>query len=254
MAEQDMNGAAFTVEMADLQPLVAALASTLTDENNPAEMLGAVGLAGRADFRTGNMRTRWQAAVRAALEADDDKLAELADWALEHLGTAPARKLRAALDEAARGCVARNARAAHPELGGHVEAVISAQSVDGLREAGTNLRSAALSLRSMLTDPLLGMRLLSNTSAFSDPARTRAELADLAVDVVTATDYLLATLGPLTGSSPEFSLLQGIGGTSQLNVDDETRDRLLRRQLDARATVTRLGERLFSAIRRDFVM
>jgi hypothetical protein len=254
VAERDVSGAAFTLEIADLRPLVRVLATALTDENNPAEMLGAVGLAGRGDFRTGNMRTRWQAALTAALAADDDKLADLVEWALEQLGTVHARKLRTALDEAARQCVARSVRDAHPELGGHVEAVISDQTVDGVREAAGHLRNAALSLRLMLTDRLLGMRLVFNTSAFSDPARIRAELADLAIDVVTATDYLLATLGPHAGSSQSFSLLEGTGGGSQLNLDDETRDRLLRRQLDARANVARLSQRLFSAIRRDFVM
>jgi len=85
-----------------------------------------------------------------------------------------------------------------------------------------------------------------------DPELRRAQLADLAVDVVTAADYLMRLLSSPSVTASRLALAgrAGLGGGEGYS-DEETFDLLTRRQLDARGAAVRLGMRLLSQLRSD---
>jgi hypothetical protein len=82
----------------------------------------------------------------------------------------------------------------------------------------------------------------------------RVELADLAVDVVGAPDYLLRLLA---GQPAMTSRLALAGDAShdcgRAYADEEIADRLIRRRLDARGTAVIQGMRLVAGLRCDVV-
>ena len=75
------------------------------------------------------------------------------------------------------------------------------------------------------------------------------ELTDLAVDVVTAVDYLVSLLGTSAANSSPLILADEtyVGSRHGLS-DDSAYDRLVRRRLDARGTAVRLGIRLLGGL------
>lgn len=159
--------------------------------------------------------------MQAALDADEDPLGAVIEWVFCQVGRRSHHPLSIALDEVVKRCLQRALRVERPELGDYVPALASANDVDQLRRTASGLRSTTLSLRSMLTDPLLGARVIAVGGTVFDPEGRRLELADLAVDVLTAVDYLLATqmkrpttagfavnsmrAQPLSDSAPDFS-------------------------------------------------
>jgi hypothetical protein len=79
-----------------------------------------------------------------------------------------------------------------------------------------------------------------------------AEIADLAVDVVTAVDYLLNLLDTPVTPSPRMSLAgDARSGRGYGQVGDDAFDWLIRRQLDARGAAVRVGARLIDGLLTD---
>jgi hypothetical protein len=137
---------------------------------------------------------RWQAAVQVALEHEQDYLIRLFTTVTTGLTPRRRKDLDEALSAAGSAYVRRLLRAEHPEVGDQIDALAEARSYDDIRSATGELRRVALDARRMLMDPQLGTELGLQVSAL-DAERRRLELADLAVDVVTATDYLLNLVG-----------------------------------------------------------
>ena len=108
-----------------------------------------------------------------------------------------------------------------------------------------------LDTRRMLMDPQLGTELALQLGI--DPERTRDELVNLAIDVVTATDYLLwlvddKPLQSRTGLSAEKDLGPAASPSDSAGRSSED-DLRYRRVLDARAVAVRLGGELLRELR-----
>jgi hypothetical protein len=243
----------FRVQVSDLAALAEALGRILPRESDPEDALLAVGLEGKADFRGGRSLTRWQAVLEAVLDAEDDTLVGLLEWVTQSKGERSRRELRAALDEAAKATLRRAVRAQHPDFNDQAEALLSSDSPEGIRQEASDLRASVLAIRRVLADPVLSSSVVGVGAPFTDPYEMRMALADLAIDAVTALDYLLANLGASEArASQPWSLTESVDRLPAH--DDEAADRRLRRQLDARAAAVRLVGRLFSAVRKDFVV
>jgi len=79
------------------------------------------------------------------------------------------------------------------------------------------------------------------------------ELADLAVDVVAAVDYLLSLLAASATRLPQLVLANEAGPSLRHgSSDDVAFDQLVRRRLDARGSAVRLAMRLLAGLRADF--
>ena len=136
-----------------------------------------------------------------------------------------------------------------PSLGDQAEALLAATSVGEMNAAATRLRLTAAGVGRMLTRPLSMNTSLQFDPSVADPEQRRTELADLAVDVVTAVDYLLSLLDTSTAVSSPLSLVYEDRRDSGCSMFDEaTFDRLTRRRLDARGTAVRLGMRLLGRL------
>lgn len=138
------------------------------------------------------------------------------------------------------------------ELGDQAEQLLTASGTPEMMEAARSLRLTALSIRRLLTHPHVTGTSLQMGPSIPDPELRRAQLADLAVDVVTAADYLMRLLSspPVTASRLALAGRAGLGGGEGYS-DEETFDLLTRRQLDARGAAVRLGMRLLSQLRSD---
>jgi hypothetical protein len=137
------------------------------------------------------------------------------------------------------------------DLGDQAEQLLAASSTPEMMKAATSLRETALSIRRLLTRPFAtGMPPQMDPSVL-EPELRRAELADLAVDVVTATDYLIRLLGSPAVTASRLSLADRADPGGEGYSDEETFDMLTRRQLDARGTAVRLGMRLLSQLNSD---
>lgn len=144
--------------------------------------------------------------------------------------------------------------AACPALCDQAEALLAATTVQEMDEAAKILRKAAASVGRMLTRPLPSGTVLQFDPSLLDPGRRRMELTDLAVDVVTAVDYLVSLLGTSAANSSPLILADEtyVGSRHGLS-DDSAYDRLVRRRLDARGTAVRLGIRLLGGLDCDVV-
>ena len=120
-----------------------------------------------------------------------------------------------------------------------------------MNTAAQRLRSTALEVRRQLMgSPPAGS--IEFDPAVPNPELRRVELANLAVDVVTATDYLLRLLGAPSVSSPRLLLADETGAARGSGaLDHDALDRLTRQRLDARGTAVRLGMRLLAELRSD---
>jgi hypothetical protein len=142
--------------------------------------------------------------------------------------------------------------ASHLEVGDQAEALLAASSAPDMKAAAHRLRATALSVRRLLTGPLSRDALLALDPSVPDPELQQAELADLAVDVVTAVDYLLSLLDTSVKTSPHLVLASDAGsGRQRGSVGDDAFDWLIRKQLDARGAAVRLGTRLISGLLSD---
>jgi hypothetical protein len=137
-----------------------------------------------------------------------------------------------------------------PELGDQAHDLLAASSVPGMESAAQELRLTALSVRRRLMHPppLNGFQ---PAPTVLDPELRRMELADLAVDVVTAVDYLLSLLASPPASQRLLPSRDAPSCRGEGSTDDDIRDRLTQRRLDARAAAVRLGMRLTAELRGD---
>ena len=137
-------------------------------------------------------------------------------------------------------------------LGDQAEQLLTAGGTPEMMEAARSLRLTALSIRRLLMRPLISGTSLQMGPSVPDPELRRAELADLAVDVVTAADYLMRLLSSPAVTASRLTLAsQATPGSDKGYSDEETFDMLTRRQLDARGTAVRLGMRLLSQLSSD---
>jgi hypothetical protein len=142
--------------------------------------------------------------------------------------------------------------AVRQELADQADQLLAASGTPEMAEAAKSLRQTAIKARRLLTRPLLTQPPLQLDPSLPDPELRRAELADLAVDVVGATDYLLRLLV----TAPYMTSRLALAGNADHDrgrayTDEETADRLIRRRLDARGTAVRLGMRLIAGLRSD---
>jgi hypothetical protein len=130
-----------------------------------------------------------------------------------------------------------------------VEALLSAVGGPEMSDAATDLRRTVASVRQVLVSPSPDDASLKLISAGRNPKKRRAELADLALDTITAVDYLLSLLNSPASSPPRLVLSREFDGGARpgFSLEDEF-SRLTRQQLDARATTVRLGTRLTSEL------
>jgi hypothetical protein len=225
--------------VSDLRPIVGVIADALKDRNQIDWIVSRSGLRNVVRLPTGQVYAGqlWQAAFEAALDAPPETLAGLLEAIRDSLGSRSKDMLEQGLREVGLSCVSRITRASNPELGDQAEALLAASSVLTMEEAAQRLRLTAFSVRRLLTNPLLADAYLRLAPSLLDPERRRMELADLAVDVITAVDYLLGLLETSASASP------------QLIPASDDFDRLARRRMDARQTAVRLGMHLISGLR-----
>lgn len=246
------------LKLADLTEIVHVLGTqAIKPPSLPSDVLELIGLAHFMEEGSGNPASRWQSAIQIALDSEDDCLRRFLDGAYDRLLPGPQRQLNEARLNAATAYVKRVLFDGRPELNDQVDKLHAARDYGHMRPAAENLRSVALDARRMLMDPQLGDELALQLGTI-DPERRRFELADLAINVVTATDYLLYLIdGRLLDSSEDFSAETHLGGhaTSRSNPSDDRDDEDLRyrRSLDSRAAVVRLGGRLLRALRSETV-
>jgi hypothetical protein len=246
------------LELSDLSEIIHVLGTkAIKPSTLPVEVLELIDLAHFMDATSGNPPSRWQAAIKIALEAESGCLRRFLDGVNDRLLPGPQEELNKAREDAATAYVKRVLFDGHPELNDQVDKLNEARGYGQMRPAAEEVRNVALDARRMLMDPQLGNELALQLGTI-DPEHRRFELADLAVNVVTAADYLLYLIDDRSEDSDEgFSAETHLGGgasvTSQptgKKVDDDLR---YRRALDSRAAVVRLGGRLLRALRSETV-
>jgi hypothetical protein len=245
------------VELRDLDHVVEVLGEVSPDTAAPYRALEHISLNGKQQTAIlEKADDRWQAAVQVALEYEQDYLARLFDFVRRGLTPARQHKLDEALSSVDDMYIRRVIRAEHPEVGDQVDTLMRSRSYDEMRAATGALRQLALDVRQMLMDPLLGTELGLQVSAV-DAERRRFELADLAIDVTTATDYLLNIIAESPANErSRYSAERDHGSNPrpQQSYDEDRNDQRYRRALDARATAVRLGGRLLRVLRRESVL
>jgi hypothetical protein len=150
----------------------------------------------------------------------------------------------------------RNERTASPleprlELGDEAHDLLAASSVPEMAAAARKLRLTALNVRQYATQrPLIDG--FEPAPAVEDLERRRIGLANLAVDVVTAVDYLLSLLARPYETAPRLMLAGGASPYPGRDpAGDDVHERLTRQRLDARAAAVRLGMQLVAELRGD---
>jgi hypothetical protein len=139
--------------------------------------------------------------------------------------------------------------ASYPELGDQAELLLAARSAPDMKEAAHRLRALALGVRRLLASPAARDALLVLSPSAEDPELRHAEIANLAVDVVTAVDYLLNLLDTPVTPLPRLSLAgDSRSGRGHGHAGDDASDWLIRKQLDARGAAVRVGARLIDGL------
>jgi hypothetical protein len=247
-----------TLELPDLSELIHVLGEVGPKSTLTTEVLELIGLSGQEEqAATSTASSRWQAAIKVALESEGPYLRKLLDCTCDKLPPASKRMLNEARVDAATAFVNRVLHTNHPELGDQVGQLASARDYGGMKLAAENLRSIALDARRMLMDSQLGNELALQLGTI-DPEQRRFELADLAINVVTVTNYLLYLIEGRPSDTPEnFSAEQSLGNPSVRSPippsQKEDADLRYRKVLDAHATAIRFGGRLLLALRSETV-
>jgi hypothetical protein len=139
-----------------------------------------------------------------------------------------------------------------PELEDQAEALLVATGAPEMKQAAQGLRGIALGVRRQIASPRSEDALLRLDPSGPDPEPGLAELADLAIDVVTAVDYLLTLLDAPVAASRQLALADDDrSGSGHRPACDDQRDWLIRKQLDARGTAVRVGTRLVTGLLSD---
>jgi len=237
---------------------LSAVISTVAESSMGESVKSVANLSGlrRVPWPTGSVAAaeNWAAVFTAALEATPETLPKLFLSIRENAGQELWNAVEHALQEVRKSCITRCIIDAHPEVGDRADALLIASGPKQMREDAQRLRETAISVRRLLLRPLLAGTFLQLQRElevpFPDPDWLRMEIADQAVDVVTAVDYLLFLLQTPPRSGQLF--LGGEPGSdrTQGRTDEETLDWLTRRQLDARGTAVRQGQRLLTSLRR----
>jgi hypothetical protein len=126
------------------------------------------------------------------------------------------------------------------------EELLAARGVREMNAAAAALRQSATEVNLMLMRPGPHGMVPQFDPAVSDPEQRRIELAELAVDVINAVDYLASLLDE-SSTKPLPLILDSAGGNSH----DYASDRLMLRRLDARGAAVRFGMRLASRLDSD---
>jgi hypothetical protein len=241
------------IQLPDLREVIRTLGSVSANPSTPVQVLQAIGLYGQEEQGVeANATSRWHSAIKVALESNDTYLSSLLTEACARIPQEPRRQVKDAVNSAAVAYVERILHITHPELHDQVHTLNSSQTYPEMRSAAGELRKVGLETRRMLMDPQLGTELAQQLGTH-DPERRRRELANLAIDVVTATDYLLSLVDdhPLEsrkGFSAEADLgAQASSADSVSRSPDE--DLRYRRVLDSRAAAVRLGGELLRELR-----
>jgi hypothetical protein len=138
------------------------------------------------------------------------------------------------------------------EIGDQAEALLASTSGPEIREAAHRLRGIALSVRRQIASPRAEDALLRLSPSTPDPEPGFAELADVAIDVVAAVDYLLSLLDAPVVASRHLTLASAISPDHRHRVvSDDASDWLIRKQLDARSAAVRVGARLIGGLLSD---
>lgn len=246
-----------TLIITDLEEVVETVAQALQKENQVSSIASLSGLGGIA-MPTGMVGPldRWTPVFEAALQGSQETLPVLLQNIRKRLGESPKSRLDKALREMRDSCISRVARTAHREFDNQIDALMAAESAQKMVQPARDIRDTALGVRRLLMRPLLAetfLRLEQELGAsFPDPEWLRMQLADQAVDVVNAVDYLLNLLFTPSATSAPLALSAEAGtDRTQGRTDAETLDWLTRRRLDARGTAVRSSMRLLVALRRD---
>lgn len=242
--------------LSDLSQVVDFVAQELRSETEVTSIANLSDIFDQPIPSNARSRERWTPVFDAALEGSPETLPKLLKNIRYSLGEGRGAKLDKALQRVREFCVSRVTRTAHPELNDQADDLITASSVEQMLEAAKNLRSTALSVRRLLMRPLVGDTFLqlekSLGASYPEPEWLRMQLADQAVNVVTAVDYLLTLLYTPTTTSAQLVLgAEADSDRAQGRSDEEALDWLTRRRLDARATAVRQSQRLLVALRRD---
>jgi hypothetical protein len=237
----------------DLSSVIDVVAGSLTSmgqARTAVTMSEVSGVRFPVDFA--DAKELWIPIFQAALDGPDETLAKLLNYISGTLGAQSKVELENALRTVGIVCVSRITRINNSKLADEAGALLEASDVPNMQKAATELRRTALNIRRLLMRPVLTDKFLQLAPTVLDPEFRRMELADLAVDVVTATDYLLSLLGAPASLSSRLVLDSEAGSDrGHGTADIDALDRLNRRRLDARSTAVRLGMRLLGALRSD---
>lgn len=184
----------------------------------------------------------WQALFHAAIQDAADTPGKLTDYMVSH--GVPREDMEKALAEVAERCMRRTVLKKHPNFYYLAGFLLKAETIPDMRKAARDLREAAIGIWLLLTQPVLAASFIQISPTVNDPEQRRRQLADLAVNVVTAIDYLLNFL-PDSSDETEFNV------EPDHAADDGPSVRLVQRRLDARATAVKVGGRFLDGLRRD---
>jgi len=237
----------------DFKPLIIVAAEEFPAKAQVDSITDQCGLTGISfPISEANEKQLWRAVFKAALRAQPQILAALLSTIEGDLSDQSRPALKEALREVGRCCVSRVLNKNCPKLEDQADELLNANTIPDMTAAAQELRETALNARRLLMRPLITSAHLQLAPSVLDPEQRRMELAELAVDVVTAVDYLLILLGKSAAVSSRLVLSDEAGADRGHGAwDDEAADRLDRRRLDARNTAVRVGMRLLAGMRSD---
>jgi hypothetical protein len=190
-----------------------------------------------------NDRLYWQALFDAAMQHKVDSPKELIKYIVDN-GVSQ-EEMDKALSQVAERCMLRTVKKKYPDLYEITRSLLRADTVPGMRTAARDLREATVGIWCILTHPVLSASFIQISPDVHDPEQRRRQLADLAVNAVTAVDYLLTFLADPSGDTEEFKL-----GPDQVT-DEGPAVRLIQRRLDARSTAVKVAVRFLDGLYRD---
>ena len=180
--------------LADLAPVIEIVAEELPYGSQVETTARLSNVRARLPQGEADAKELWTPVFEAALKASAKTLPSLLKNIREDLGDEPRAKLAQVLRDLRISCIQRVTFTANPELGNQADELLAATTVPEMIEAAKGLRQTALRIRRLLMRPLFTATFIQFDPSVPDPEFRRMELADLAVDVVTATDYLLSLL------------------------------------------------------------
>lgn len=146
------------------------------------------------------------------------------------------------------------ARRVSRTLGNEADELLAASNPAEMELVARKVKLTALDIRRMLMDPSPMAGAAQSTRSSADRELRRMEVADLAVNVVAAVNYLLSILTASANRFPQLTLASNTSSSyGQDSFADAAFDQQIRQRLDARGTAVRLIMRLFAALRSDFV-